>query len=43
MKVWERRLMKDFKVAPIAPEETDEHFAARPENESSLARYQVKN
>lgn len=39
MKVWERRLMKDFKVAPITSEETDELFASPPDNETSLARY----
>uniref|UniRef100_A0A6P7GSP6 Transient-receptor-potential-like protein n=1 Tax=Diabrotica virgifera virgifera TaxID=50390 RepID=A0A6P7GSP6_DIAVI len=40
MKVWERRLMKDFKVAPISQEEDEdlELFAPPPENENSLAR-----
>uniref|UniRef100_A0A6P7FQ08 Transient-receptor-potential-like protein isoform X1 n=2 Tax=Diabrotica virgifera virgifera TaxID=50390 RepID=A0A6P7FQ08_DIAVI len=41
MKVWERRLMKDFKVAPISQEEDEdlELFAPPPENENSLARF----
>lgn len=36
MKVWERRLMKDFKVALI--DEANEQFSRPPDNESSLAR-----
>ncbi|KAJ8952577.1 hypothetical protein NQ314_007503, partial [Rhamnusium bicolor] len=39
MKVWERRLMKDFKVAPVASEEDEELYAPPPENEDSLARF----
>ncbi|XP_057659520.1 transient-receptor-potential-like protein isoform X1 [Diorhabda carinulata] len=41
MKVWERRLMKDFKVAPVSQDEEVnlELFAPPPENESSLARF----
>ncbi|XP_023310819.1 transient-receptor-potential-like protein [Anoplophora glabripennis] len=39
MKVWERRLMKDFKVAPVASEEDEELFAPPPENEDSLAKF----
>ncbi|CAG9859792.1 unnamed protein product [Phyllotreta striolata] len=39
MKMWERRLMKDFKVAPISQEENEELFAPPPENENSLARF----
>uniref|UniRef100_A0A336L2Z3 CSON002599 protein n=1 Tax=Culicoides sonorensis TaxID=179676 RepID=A0A336L2Z3_CULSO len=37
MKVWERRLMKDFHVAPIDVENPDEEPA--PEGETSLARF----
>lgn len=37
MKVWERRLMKDFHVAPIEVENPDEEDA--PEGETSLARF----
>lgn len=37
MKVWERRLMKDFHVAPIDVENPDEESA--PEGETSLARF----
>ncbi|CAH1159812.1 unnamed protein product [Phaedon cochleariae] len=39
MKIWERRLMKDFKVAPIASEDNDALFAPAPENEEALARF----
>nr|XP_023013232.1 transient-receptor-potential-like protein [Leptinotarsa decemlineata] len=39
MKVWERRLMKDFKVGPVATEEEEELFASPPENENSLAKF----
>ncbi|KAG5892780.1 hypothetical protein JTB14_032656 [Gonioctena quinquepunctata] len=39
MKVWERRLMKDFKVAPVASEEDEMLFAPPPEDEDSLARF----
>nr|XP_022912725.1 transient-receptor-potential-like protein [Onthophagus taurus] len=40
MKVWERRLMKDFKVAPINPDEMDRLvYVSPPENEDSLARF----
>ncbi|XP_060530177.1 LOW QUALITY PROTEIN: transient-receptor-potential-like protein [Cylas formicarius] len=39
MKVWERRLLKDFKVAPVAAEENEDIFAPPPDNESSLARF----
>ncbi|CAH2055674.1 unnamed protein product, partial [Iphiclides podalirius] len=35
MKIWERRLMKDFQVAPVPPVEDDE----RPENETGLSRF----
>lgn len=42
MKVWERRLMKNFKVAPITAEETNDLFAPPPPNETSLARYNLK-
>lgn len=35
MKIWERRLMKDFKVAPVPPVEDDE----RPEHETGLSRF----
>ncbi|KAI4463497.1 transient receptor potential channel [Holotrichia oblita] len=39
MKVWERRLMKDFKVAPINSEEMEKFiYVTAPENEDSLAR-----
>lgn len=38
MKVWERRLMKDFKLAPVASEEDDELFDSPPLDETSLAR-----
>lgn len=37
MKVWERRLMKDFHVAPIDIENPDDETA--PEGESSLAKF----
>ncbi|KAF4532038.1 hypothetical protein B566_EDAN015017 [Ephemera danica] len=41
MKVWERRLMKDFQVAPVAGEETVEDLqeSTPPENEDSLAKF----
>lgn len=41
MKIWERRLMKDFHVAPVAVEEEIETLVAEapPENEDSLAKY----
>ncbi|KAJ8951736.1 hypothetical protein NQ318_012587 [Aromia moschata] len=39
MKVWERRLMKDFKVAPVASEEDEELLTPPPENEDPLARF----
>lgn len=40
MKIWERRLMKDFKVAPIASEEDEDLiYAVPPEGEDSLAKY----
>lgn len=43
MKVWERRLMKDFQVAPIAmEEESDAPLAViepPPEGEDSLSRF----
>lgn len=39
MKIWERRLMRDFKVAPVTQDEDEELFAPPPENENSLARY----
>jgi transient-receptor-potential-like protein len=41
MRVWERRLMKDFQVAPVAGEETVEELqvAAPPENEDTLAKF----
>ncbi|XP_050299406.1 transient-receptor-potential-like protein isoform X2 [Anthonomus grandis grandis] len=39
MKIWERRLMKDFKVAPVAIDENEELFAPPPEGETSLARF----
>ncbi|KRT78836.1 hypothetical protein AMK59_8297 [Oryctes borbonicus] len=40
MKVWERRLMKDFKVAPINSEEMEKFiYVTAPENEDSLSRF----
>lgn len=41
MKIWERRLMKDFKVAPVASEDEIEQliYEPPPENEDSLARF----
>lgn len=36
MKVWERRLMKDFHVAPVNPDETG---AEEPQEEKGLARF----
>ncbi|XP_030748044.1 transient-receptor-potential-like protein [Sitophilus oryzae] len=39
MKVWERRLMKDFKVEPVSIEESEEIFSLPPEDETSLARF----
>ncbi|CAG9767036.1 unnamed protein product [Ceutorhynchus assimilis] len=38
MKIWERRLMKDFKVVPVAVEENEELFSPV-EGETSLARF----
>lgn len=35
MKIWERRLMKDFQVAPVAPVDDEE----RPEHETALSRF----
>jgi transient-receptor-potential-like protein len=40
MRIWERRLMKDFQVAPVATEEDMEHMQeVPPESEDSLARF----
>lgn len=41
MKVWERRLMKDFKLAPVATEEEIETLMSEPppENEDSISKY----
>ncbi|XP_015834999.1 transient-receptor-potential-like protein isoform X2 [Tribolium castaneum] len=40
MKVWERRLMKDFKVAPVVTEEEEEFiYQPPPEGENSLAKF----
>uniref|UniRef100_A0A1B6EER2 Transient receptor ion channel domain-containing protein n=1 Tax=Clastoptera arizonana TaxID=38151 RepID=A0A1B6EER2_9HEMI len=40
MKVWERRLMKDFQVAPInCEDEMESLMAPPPENEDALARF----
>ncbi|XP_019869595.2 transient-receptor-potential-like protein isoform X2 [Aethina tumida] len=40
MKIWERRLMKDFKVAPITTEEESNiMFEPPPPGENSLARF----
>ncbi|XP_044254648.1 transient-receptor-potential-like protein [Tribolium madens] len=40
MKVWERRLMKDFKVAPVVSEEEEEFiYQPPPEGENSLAKF----
>ncbi|VEN51116.1 unnamed protein product, partial [Callosobruchus maculatus] len=39
MKVWERRLMKDFKVAPVATDEDEDLFAPPPDNEEALAKF----
>jgi transient-receptor-potential-like protein len=41
MKIWERRLMKDFHVAPVAGEETFEELQREPppENEDTLAKF----
>jgi transient-receptor-potential-like protein len=40
MRIWERRLMKDFHVAPVtAEEDTEEALEVPPENEDSLARF----
>lgn len=36
MKVWERRLMKDFHVAPVNP---DENAGEEPQEEKGLARF----
>lgn len=38
MKIWERRLMKDFKVAPVSVDENDDLYAPAPEGETSIAR-----
>lgn len=37
MKIWERRLMKDFHVAPVAADE-EELIAEPPPNEDPLAK-----
>lgn len=43
MKVWERRLMKDFKVAPINTEDMEKLIYVSPsDNEDSLSRYEIK-
>lgn len=39
MKVWERRLMKDFKVAPVIIDEEAELYHVPPDGEDSLAKY----
>lgn len=41
MKIWERRLMKDFHVAPVTAEEDMQQgpYEDPPENEDSLARF----
>lgn len=40
MKIWERRLMKDFHVAPVAVDEEIELITEQPpENEDSLAKF----
>lgn len=43
MRVWERRLMKDFKVAPVATEEEMDALILQPppENEDSISKYYV--
>ncbi|XP_044748537.1 transient-receptor-potential-like protein [Coccinella septempunctata] len=38
-KVWERRLMKDFKVGPIATEDEEELLHTPPQNETATARF----
>lgn len=44
MKIWERRLMKDFKVAPVATDEELETliYEPPPENEDSISKYTSK-
>ncbi|XP_066154304.1 transient-receptor-potential-like protein isoform X2 [Euwallacea fornicatus] len=39
MKVWERRLMKDFKVAPVTMDESEDIYTPPPEGETSLAKF----
>jgi transient-receptor-potential-like protein len=41
MKIWERRLMKGFHVAPVTAEEDMQQapYEVPPENEDSLARF----
>ncbi|RZC40408.1 hypothetical protein BDFB_009248 [Asbolus verrucosus] len=40
MKIWERRLMKDFKVAPVViDEEAELFYQTPPEGEDSLAKF----
>lgn len=39
MKIWERRLMKDFQVVPITIDEEPNVMLLPPENETSLARF----
>ncbi|XP_066999438.2 transient-receptor-potential-like protein [Anabrus simplex] len=40
MRIWERRLMKDFHLAPVAgEEEMEQMMLTPPENEDSLARF----
>ncbi|KAH1027621.1 hypothetical protein HUJ05_001097 [Dendroctonus ponderosae] len=39
MKIWERRLMKDFKVAPVSLDEDEGLFSLPPEGETSLAKF----
>lgn len=40
-RVWERRLLKDFRVAPVAAVDAEEQLvmAAPPENETGLQRF----
>jgi transient-receptor-potential-like protein len=40
MRIWERRLMKDFHVTPVtAEEDTEQVQEVPPENEDSLSRF----
>lgn len=39
MKIWERRLMKDFQVVPVTTDEETNILLIPPENETSIAKF----